>query len=134
MSSYANKLNFSRNQYYIATGFLLLLTVYPPFFNTLNGYSHYSFARMKIIGSIRIRYLRYPFPISPLALLTAQQDLLKYMYLFVSYMPYSRTSQYKKIFYLEMQFKDLSNQITIALIIYIRNFKILIMWWLFVRG
>ena len=35
----------------------------------------------------------------PLALLTAQQELKKYMYLFVLYyMPYSRISQDKKVF------------------------------------
>ena len=40
-----------------------------------------------------------PPPPPPLALLTAQQELLKlYMYLFVSYMPYSRVSQIKKVF------------------------------------
>ena len=38
-----------------------------------------------------------PFPF-PLALLTAQQELKKYMYLFVSYMSCSCISQDKKVF------------------------------------
>ena len=39
-----------------------------------------------------------PLPPPPLALLTAQQEILKNVYLFISYMPYSRISQDKQVF------------------------------------
>ena len=41
---------------------------------------------------------------------------LKNVYLFISYMPYSRISQDKQVFNLAKKFKGISNQISIALI------------------
>ena len=39
----------------------------------------------------------FPHPPPPLALLTAQQELLKYIYLLVSQIPYLHFSQIKKV-------------------------------------
>ena len=49
-----------------------------------------------IINLLNVLVLPFLFPI---ALLTAQQELKKYMYLFVSYMSYSRISQDKRFFF-----------------------------------
>ena len=39
-----------------------------------------------------------PSPPPPFSTITAQQELLKKLYLFVSYMPYSHISRDKKVF------------------------------------
>ena len=61
-------------------------------------------------------------PQTDIALSTGQQELKRYMYLIVSYLPYSRISQIKKVFNPANAIQSISNQIIIALVINFRHF------------